>query len=553
MRGLINCRHRRPCFPACFRRLALKTKFKVVGAIVVLAIAAAFVLPYLVNLNNFRSPIESQLSSALGRAVKIGNLRLNVFSGSVGADQLLVGDDPRFSNTPFIQAKTLRVGVELIPLIFKRQLSVTGIVIGHPEINLFRNAEGVWNFSSLGNPSAKPAESTVKSASAPANVSVSRLELTDGTITLGSIPPKRPLIVYDKVKVEVRDFSFTAVFPLTASVRVPGGGNLKIDGTAGPINTTDTALTPLQAELKITKLDLSQSPLIDPQLGIAGTADFDGNVSSDGRVAKARGTVRVSALKLAAKGSPAKVPVQVVFAVEHDLHKDSGKVSQGDVAIGKALAKLTGTYDLHGETPSINVRLNGQAMPVDDLQGMLPALGIILPPGSQLKGGMLAVELDSSGALDKLVSVGWVRMTNASLAGFNLGSKLSSITALTGKQMGNDTTIQNLSSDIRRTPEGTHLDKINVVIPSLGTVTGAGTISPTNALDFKMVANLAGVGASLTKVAGFGSGGVPLTVGGTISNPTFTPDMKEMMNGKIKELTGGKGNPLSGLFGKKKP
>ena len=64
---------------------------------------------------------------------------------------------------------------------------------------------------------------------------------------------------------------------------------------------------------------------------------------------------------------------------------------------------------------------------------------------------------------------------------------------------------------MRNAPEGTRLDKINLVIPSLGTVTGAGTVSPSKALDFKMVANLAGVGAGLTKVAGLGAGGIPVS------------------------------------------
>jgi AsmA protein len=150
-------------------------------------------------------------------------------------------------------------------------------------------------------------------------------------------------------------------------------------------------------------------------------------------------------------------------------------------------------------------------------------------------------------------------MSNTALAGFNLGSKLSSLSALTGKQpsTGNDTQIQNLSSDVRYAPDGTRLDKISLVIPSLGTVTGAGTVSPSNALDFKMIANLSGVGGDLTKAAGMGAGGVPVSIGGTTSNPTFTPDMKAMMNNKLKGLVpGGNNNPLGGLgglFGKKKP
>lgn len=535
----------------------MKTALKVAGIVVALLIVVAIVVPFLVNVNAFRPQIESTLSSALGRPVKVGNLSLSILSGSVQADQLSIADDPKFSSAPFIQAKSLQVGVELMPLIFSKQLNVTHLRIDRPQMVLLRNREGVWNFSSLGSQSAPPAKTAEKTSSAPANVNVAELDLTDGTVTLGSTTGKRKPIVYDKVTVTMRNFSFGSAFPVTASVGLPGGGSLKMDGNAGPINPTDTSLTPVQAKLTLKKLDLAQSAFVDPELGIAGSADFDGTLTSDGHMAKANGTLKATSLKLVPKGTPAGVPVQVVFAVEHNLKQETGRVVQCDVAIGKALAKLTGTYNMHGETTSIQTNLNGQAMPVDDLEGMLPALGVVLPTGSKLKGGTISVELESAGPLDRLVSTGWVKMSNSALANFNLGSKLSAISALTGKQTGNDTVIENLSSDVRYAPEGTRLDKISLVIPSLGTVTGAGTVSPSNALDFKMLANLAGAGAGLTKAVGMGSGGIPVAITGTTADPKFMPDMKGMVGNQLKGLIpGGKTNPLGGLgglFGKKKP
>jgi len=186
----------------------------------------------------------------------------------------------------------------------------------------------------------------------------------------------------------------------------------------------------------------------------------------------------------------------------------------------------------------------------------------VLPSGSRLKGGTLALDLDSVGPLDRLVTTGSVKLNNAELSGFNLGSKLSAISALSGKQTGNDTSIQNLSSDVRVAPEGTRLDKIDLVVPALGAVTGAGTISPGGALAFKMSANLSGgaVGG-LTQMAGLGgqgTGAIPFSIQGTTSNPSFMPDIKGMAGGQLKGLLqgGDKNNPLGGLtgmFGKKKP
>jgi AsmA protein len=230
--------------------------------------------------------------------------------------------------------------------------------------------------------------------------------------------------------------------------------------------------------------------------------------------------------------------------------------------MGKALAHLTGTYDMKGEITSIRTRLNGQALPVDDLVAALPAVGVVLPSGSQLKGGTLSLDLESVGPLDRLVTTGPVKLSNTALSGFNLGSKLSAISALSGKQTGNDTSIQNLSADARVAPEGTRLDKISLVIPALGALAGAGTISPAGGLDFKMSANLSGGAVTgLTQIAGLGgkgTGAIPFLIQGTTSNPSFVPDVKGMVGGQLKGILqgGDKNNPLGGLkglFGKKKP
>jgi AsmA protein len=529
---------------------------KIAGIVIAVLFVLAIALPLFINVNRFRPEIEANISAALGRKVTLGDLSLSILSGSVEANQLAISDDPKFSSAPFIQAKSLKVGVELMPLIFSKQVSVTHLVIEKPQIALLRTREGVWNFSSLGAHGADSAKAPAKSGgSAPQNLSVDKLEISDGTISVGSAPARRAPIVYDKVNVTVKDFSFTGQFPVDVSVELPGGGSLKLEANAGPINPTDASLTPLKGTIKMKKLDLSRSALVNPETGIAGSADFDGTVDSDGHLAKANGTAKASGLKLVPKGSPSSQTVQVVFAVNHDLQKETGQLTQGDVTIGKAALKLSGTYDMQGEETSVHMKLTGQSMPVDDLEALLPALGVTLPTGSKLKSGTLNLNFDAVGPVDKIVATGTVHMTNAKLEGFNLTSKLGAIPGLGGKSGGNDTEIQNLSSDVRYSPEGIRLDKMDVVVPSIGTVTGTGTVSPTNQLDFKLVANLSGaVGGGLTKVAGLGSGGIPVSVGGTTSSPTFMPDMKALAGDQIKNLgTAGKSlGKVGGLFGKKK-
>src|SRR5437762_13316880 len=109
--------------------------------------------------------------------------------------------------------------------------------------------------------------------------------------------------VYNNVNITVRDFSFASQFPFTLTADLPGGGNLKLDGRAGPIDPNDAAATPLQAKIDIKRLDLAASGFVDPSSGIAGLADFDGTVASDGHVVRSNGTMKADKLKMSAKGS----------------------------------------------------------------------------------------------------------------------------------------------------------------------------------------------------------------------------------------------------------
>ncbi len=527
----------------------MKRVLKIIGIVVVVILLAVIALPFLVNVNSFRPKLESELSTALGRQVKVGNLSLSILSGSVSAEDLSISDDPAFSKGPFIQAKSLKVGVEVMPLILSKTLHVTDITLDRPEIALLRDASGKWNFSSLGNGSETAKKPAEPSSSTP-NLSVSKMDVKDGRLAVNRTNSSIKPHVYDNVDISVRDFSLTSQFPFTISANLPAGGTTKLDGKAGPINSTDVSASPLEAKINIKGLDLTASGFVDPSTGIAGVADFDGTLNTDGKMARTSGTLKADKLKLAVKGSPATSPVVVKYATDYDLVKQGGTLTLGDVSLGKALARLTGTYQSQGESTMLNMKLNADAMPVDDLQAMLPALGVILPSGSKLQGGTLSVNVGIVGPVDKLVITGPIRLAQTKLQGFNLASKMSAISALSGAQTGSDTTIQNLSTDARVAPEGVRTQNINLTIPALGTVTGDGTISPGGALNYKMNASLSGsVVTGLTQLAGIGStsGSVPFFIQGTTSDPKFMPDVKGMVGTQLK---GGLGGLLGGATGK---
>lgn len=529
----------------------MNRNLKILAIIVGILIIVVIAIPFFIDVNTFRPKLESELTDALGRQVRVGNLSLSILSGAVSADNIAIADDPQFGSAPFVQAKSLKVGVELIPLIFSKTLNVTEITLNQPDITLVKSEDGEkWNFSSLGGknpaPAAKPAEPQAAPSSGNLTISVAKLKIKDGQLTISRARSSEKPRVYDKVNIEVTSFSFTSSFPFKMTAQLPGGGSLGLEGTAGPIDPNNAAFTSLQAKVSVQGLNLAQSGFLDPASGISGIADLDETLTSDGHQAKTNGTLKTSGLQVVAKGSPAGKPVQVTYAVEHDLVKQTGSITQADIAMGKAVAHLTGTYDGHGAVTVVNLKLNGQGMPVDDLEAMLPAAGVVLPPKSTLKGGTLNINLATSGPVNKLITTGTVRLEDSSLANFDLGSKLAAVSALSGKQTGNDTTIQNFSSDVRVTPEGTQANNINLTVPAIGVLTGAGTVSPANQLAFKMNAAVGGMG-------------VPFAIAGTTSDPKFVPDVKGIAAGLLKNALNGKSsgqqNPLSGVMGlmKKKP
>src|SRR5436309_14640481 len=96
------------------------SKLRVVLIIVGILVVLVLVAPFLIPVNQFRPTIEEKASAALGRKVDVGNLSLSLFTGSLAADNLAIADDPKFSKSPFLTAKSIKVGVELVPLVLHK-------------------------------------------------------------------------------------------------------------------------------------------------------------------------------------------------------------------------------------------------------------------------------------------------------------------------------------------------------------------------------------------------------------------------------------------------
>jgi AsmA protein len=532
------------------------------GVVVILVITVYM----LIDVNSFRPAIEAQLSNSLGRTVQVGHLSLSLFSGGISARDISIADDPAFSHTPFLTAKSVDVGVELVPLLLSRSVRLTALTLKEPELVLLRSA-GKWNFSSLGG-----AQKTNATSTQP-ELSIQRLRIVNGRVTVSNWLTPDKASTYEAVNVTARDVSYESQIPFTFAAKTPGGGEVKVEGTAGPINRVDVAESPLSAAVTVQHLDLATTGFIDPSSGMSGLIDYTGTVKSDGKTARSEGTVKADKLRLTRSGGPAKAPVTVDYATDYNLAQQSGVLSRGEIHTGKSTAHLSGNYNTQGQSTVVHLKLNGSALPMADVEGLLPALGVVLPSGANLQGGTADADLAIEGAVDRLVTTGDLNVANARLTGFDLASKMSALSALTGLKGGSDTVIQTLASNLRIAPDGIRADNLKLIVPGIGTMTGRGTIGTDNALDFHMEATLSnpGQGSMVGQMASGipmlgqnAKGTIPFMIRGTTSAPVFVPDVAGMVTSGVgggllssvkqpqEPSQQGLSGALGGLLGKKK-
>jgi AsmA protein len=544
------------------------------GIIVGVLILVIIAVPLFINVDSFRPDLEKKISAALNRQVHIGKLDASLLSGGASASDITIADDPAFNKEPFLKAASVKVGVQLMPLIFSKQLKVTSLTIQKPDITLLKNAAGKWNYSTVGASAQSQKTAPDPSGKAP-DVSVDTFEIAGGTVRVGhsSGHSAGKESVYQNVNLTAHNISATSAMPFTLSADMPGGGSLNLEGTAGPLNPTDSTKSPLDAKITLKHADLAATGFVDPSSGVAGILDFDGQIKSDGHKLHSEGKAKAADLRVVKGGQPAKQPVSLDYKSDYALDSDTGTIN-ANLHTGNSLTNASGTLNAKGEDTLANLKIVGKNMAVNDVEGLLPAFGVVLPSGASLQGGDINMDLNATGPLDRLVIDGPLKIENTHLSGYNLGSKLGAIAAFTGSKTSTDTLIQTFSSALRVAPEGIKADNIVLDVPSLGTLTGNGVIAGDNSLDFKMVVKLSGAAnnllGSLTGVsASAQSKGLPFTITGKTSNPVFRPDVGgavagDLKNSLLQAVQGNNGNKtdgqqkpslqdaIGGLFNKKK-
>lgn len=410
--------------------------------ILILAIATVvvvFVVPSVINVNSYHDQIQSELQKRLGRQVTLGQMHLSVIPLGLRADNVEIGDDPAFqTGHPFANAQELDVQVKFWPLVLHRAVDVQSLNLRKPQIELVRNQQGVWNFSTLGHPEAapgtaappassgqKPAPSTPAPQPAPSKggqIAISNLKITDGQIAVTDRQKNQPRTVYNNINLAVDGYAPDKAFDITASVHLPGTGAqmLSISGNTGPINQAEPIKTPFDGNLKLKQVSLSavQKFLNNPELaGTDATASGEAHIRNENGKIASDGNLTLDNPRI--QGLALGYPITAQYNVADDLESDMLQINQGALKLGSAPLSVTGTVNMQPKPAQVSLQLKAANVSIEEAARLASAAGVAFTPGMTVKG-IVNADVHAQGPTSKPLLNGTVSAKDLDISGKDL-------------------------------------------------------------------------------------------------------------------------------------
>jgi len=345
----------------------MKKAMKITGIIllslVLLVIAAAFILPYLVSLDKYKGMIEDKLEQALQRECSLGKLRITILP-TLGAkiENVVISNPPAFSQTPLLSLQALKVRVKIIPLLFG-QKEIAGLTLNRPVVFIEKNPQGRLNIPYLEEAGKAERKGTLESGKIKTDESkaLQGLYLAKGSIKGGKLiyldrsttPANR--IEIDKIDFDLRDLSLDKKIRYNLSLQW-SPGEISLSGWVGPLGRTiDLKDIPLEGRLQadfpdlggfMKKLSGRQGNTI--QGALKAGLNFGGNMGSS---IKVKGEVLLKRLSLGEKGARAIEDLDIQLRPEADLSKGANQLRlNAALLIDKTSIVIDGQFkDLQGK------------------------------------------------------------------------------------------------------------------------------------------------------------------------------------------------------------
>ena len=167
----------------------MRILFKFIIFIIILVIAGLIALPFIVDPNDYKQEISSQVEKATGRTLTLdGDIKLSVFPWiALELGPLSLSNAAGFKADSFAKVQTTEIRIKLMPLL-KKQLEMDTIILDGLALNLEKNKTGKTNWDDLVAKNDSSADTTKKpdaasnDAPALATISIAGIKLTNANI-----------------------------------------------------------------------------------------------------------------------------------------------------------------------------------------------------------------------------------------------------------------------------------------------------------------------------------------------------------------------------------
>ena len=373
----------------------------VIGGSVLLVLCVALLIAVL-NINSYvqrnRDYLINQAEKALGRRISAANIEVSIWNGiGFRLENFVIADDPAFSSGDFVRANALQVNVKLVPLL-RQDVQVKRLVLNQPAINIIRNKEGIYNFSTIGRTDNKKDEQSADDKDSAAQESqkraaflISLIDISEGEVRYRELGDGTDLLVR-QVDLEVRDLDFNRPFSvdLAAALFAPNQ-NVKINTIIGPISSeSDFRKVSLDGKIDIDSLDVNQLQNALPKLKTAlpKDLDFDGVFRVNGL--KVKGTIENLTINGGLEGTNGIIrygesfhkAAGIPLAVSTDAQYSADEIVLRTTTVRLHTLPLTTSGEITlGNRPALNLSLNSEPASLDGWEKLIPAL-----TGYNLKG-----------------------------------------------------------------------------------------------------------------------------------------------------------------------
>jgi len=327
-----------------------------------------------IDLNHFRPQIQTEMEQQLGRKVALGKLKLKLIPPRLRVENLAISEDPDFGrNSPFLKTDTADLSVRLLPLLGNK-VEIDAIDMQRPNVELVKNAKGVWNFSSLGNVRMEGS-----------------VTLHDGQVAVTSLQTRERRKIYDHIDMTLRDLAPGKPFSIDAVARISsqGGQEISLQGDVGPLSKVAADRTPFNGKVSLKRVAIGglRSFLDTHHLTKAdGFASGETDIKTENGKLTAVGSIKLENARI--NGLDVGYPITAQYNLAADPVTDVITIVSSIITLGSTPVSVSGSVNLQPSPPEVDLKVGSEGVSVGEVSRLASAFGIAFAPDTTVTGQM---------------------------------------------------------------------------------------------------------------------------------------------------------------------